>query len=91
VRFNLQAQKDHMLHTIFSDVAVSHLFNTLDCPLDANVIWWCFRGCAGEKRETEMCRSFRCDKDIYLSFLVHFHYFFFCFVFNCSDPCIPVT
>lgn len=38
-----------MLLTIFSDVVVSHLFNTLDCPLAANVIWWRFRGCAGEK------------------------------------------
>jgi len=81
VRFNLQAQKDHMLHTIFSDVAVSHLFNTLDCPLDANVIWWCFRGCAGEKRETEMCRSFRCDKDYLSIFLGSFSLLFLLFCF----------
>lgn len=41
--------QDHMILTIYSDVAVSHLFNTPDCPLAANVIWWRFRGCAGEK------------------------------------------
>lgn len=62
--------------TILSDVVVSHLFNTLDCPLAANVIWWRFRGCAGEKRESELCKVIQVCSNIYLSI---YHYFFFSF------------
>lgn len=45
----IRPAQDHMLRlTIFNDVAVSHLFNTVDCPLVANVICWRFSDCAGE-------------------------------------------
>lgn len=44
------AQDRKLRLTIFNDVAVSHLFNTLDCPLAANVICWRFRDCAGEAK-----------------------------------------
>lgn len=45
--------RDHMPHlTIFNDVAVFNLFNTIDCPLAANVIIdaWRFSEYAGEAK-----------------------------------------